>query len=46
MKPGFLYLAAFSLVVGIAFLTSTVEPHGRDLESIGAELTEDAVTVR
>jgi putative MFS transporter len=46
MKPGFLYLAAFSLVVGIGFLTSTVEPHGRDLESIGAELSEEAAAAR
>lgn len=46
MRPAFLYLAAFSLLVGIAFLATTIEPHGRDLETIGAELTEEAAAAR
>jgi putative MFS transporter len=46
MKPAFLYLAAFSLLVGIGFLMSSLEPHGRDLEAIGAELTEEAAPAR
>jgi putative MFS transporter len=46
MVPAFLYLAAFSLLVGIGFLSTRLEPHGRDLESIGAELTEEAAPVR
>jgi len=46
MTPAFLYLAAFSLLVGIGFLMSSLEPHGRDLEAIGAELTEEAAPAR
>jgi putative MFS transporter len=42
MLPAFLYLAAFSLVVGVAFVASTLEPHGQDLESVSAELAEEA----
>ena len=46
MTPAFLYLAAFSLIVGIAFLATTVEPHGRDLEAVSAELTQEAAPAR
>jgi len=42
MRPGFLYLTAFSLLVGVAFLLTRLEPHGRDLESFGDELAEKA----
>ena len=42
MLPAFLYLAAFSLLVGVAFLSVRLEPHGRDLETLSAELEEEA----
>jgi putative MFS transporter len=42
MKPAFLFLAAFSLMVGLAFFVVKLEPHGRDLETLSAELVEDA----
>lgn len=42
LKPGFLYLAAFSLLVGLGFLLVKLEPHGSDLESLSAELAADA----
>ncbi len=38
MKPAFLYLAAFSLLVGLGFLLVRYEPHGSDLETLSAEL--------
>jgi putative MFS transporter len=42
LKPAFLFLAAFSLVVGIAFFAVKLEPHGRDLETLSADLLEEA----
>jgi putative MFS transporter len=46
MRPAFLYLTAFSVLVGVAFLMTRLEPHGRDLEEFGAELTEEAAPAR
>jgi MFS transporter, putative metabolite:H+ symporter len=42
LKPAFLFLAAFSMVVGLAFTFVKFEPHGRDLEALSAELVEQA----
>ena len=42
LKPAFLFLASFSLVVGLAFVLVKLEPHGRDLETLSAELVEEA----
>jgi putative MFS transporter len=42
LTPAFLYLAAFALLVGIAFLSTSLEPHGRDLETLSAELLAEA----
>lgn len=42
LAPSFLFLAASSLLVGIGFLLVRIEPHGRDLETLSAELTEEA----
>jgi putative MFS transporter len=42
LAPAFLYLAAFSLLVGLAFLLVDIEPHGKDLETLTAELSEEA----
>ena len=42
LTPSFLYLAAFALLVGIAFLSTSLEPHGRDLETLSAELLAEA----
>jgi MFS transporter, putative metabolite:H+ symporter len=42
LAPSFLFLAAASLLVGIGFLLVRIEPHGRDLETLSAELTEEA----
>jgi putative MFS transporter len=42
LVPSFLFLAASALLVGIAFAIVKLEPHGRDLETLSAELTEDA----
>lgn len=41
LKPGFLYLAAFSLLVLIGFLIVKLEPHGSDLESFHARLAAE-----
>jgi MFS transporter, putative metabolite:H+ symporter len=38
LKPGFLYLAGFSLLVGVGFLLVRLEPHGSDLETLSADL--------
>jgi MFS transporter, putative metabolite:H+ symporter len=38
LKPGFLYLAGFSLLVGLGFLLVRFEPHGSDLETLSADL--------
>ena len=42
LKPGFLYLAGFSLLVGLGFLLVKLEPHGSDLETLSADLAEGA----
>jgi putative MFS transporter len=42
LKPAFLFLAAFSLLVGVAFSLVSLEPHGKDLETLSEELLEDA----
>jgi putative MFS transporter len=39
MQPAFIYLAGFSLLVGLGFLAVPIEPHGRDLESVAAGLS-------
>jgi putative MFS transporter len=42
LAPSFLFLAAFSLLAGLAFVLVDIEPHGRDLETLSAELVEEA----
>jgi len=42
LAPSFLFLAASALLVGVGFLVVRIEPHGRDLETLSAELTEEA----
>ena len=42
LAPSFLFLAASALLVGIGFLLVRIEPHGRDLETLSAELAEEA----
>jgi putative MFS transporter len=42
LAPSFLFLAAASLLVGIGFLLVRIEPHGTDLETLSAELAEEA----
>jgi MFS transporter, putative metabolite:H+ symporter len=42
LAPSFLFLAASALLVGVGFLIVRIEPHGRDLETLSAELTEEA----
>jgi MFS transporter, putative metabolite:H+ symporter len=42
LKPAFLYLAAFSALIGLGFLLVPLEPHGSDLETLSAELAADA----
>jgi putative MFS transporter len=42
LAPSFLFLAAFSLLAGLAFVLVDIEPHGRDLETLAAELVEEA----
>ena len=42
LAPSFLFLAASALIVGIAFAVVKLEPHGRDLETLSAELAEEA----
>jgi putative MFS transporter len=43
LAPSFLFLAAAALLVGLAFALVKLEPHGRDLETLSAELVEEAV---
>ena len=43
LTPSFLFLAAAALVVGIAFMVVRLEPHGRDLETLSADLAAEAV---
>jgi MFS transporter, putative metabolite:H+ symporter len=42
LAPSFLFLAASSLLIGVGFLIVRIEPHGRDLETLSAELTDEA----
>jgi hypothetical protein len=42
LLPAFLFLAAFSVLAGLAFAVVKLEPHGRDLESLSADLVEQA----
>jgi putative MFS transporter len=42
VRPSFLFLAAASLLVGIAFLLVRLEPHGRDLETLSEDLAQEA----
>jgi putative MFS transporter len=42
MMPAFTFLGVAALVAGLVFLLMRVEPHGRDLESLSAELRESA----
>jgi MFS transporter, putative metabolite:H+ symporter len=41
LKPAFLYLAAFSVLVGVGFLLVRYEPHGSDLETLSDELVAE-----
>ena len=40
LEPAFLFLAGCSLLVGVGFLLVKMEPHGRDLETLSADLVE------
>lgn len=42
LMPAFLFLATFSLLVGLAFVAVRLEPHGRDLETLSADLVAQA----
>jgi putative MFS transporter len=42
LAPSFLFLAASALLVAAGFLIVRIEPHGRDLETLSAELAEEA----
>ncbi len=42
LAPSFLFLAAAAVLVGLAFTAVKLEPHGRDLETLSAELAEEA----
>ena len=42
LAPSFLFLAVAALLVGVAFAVVKLEPHGRDLETLSAELAEEA----
>ncbi len=42
LTPSFLFLAAGSALVGLGFLLVKIEPHGRDLETLAADLVEEA----
>jgi putative MFS transporter len=42
LTPSFLFLAGAASIVGVAFLLVRIEPHGRDLETLSAELAEEA----
>ena len=43
LKPGFLFLAGFSLLVLIGFLIVKLEPHGSDLETFHSRLDAERV---
>jgi putative MFS transporter len=42
IRPSFLFLAGASMLVGLGFLLVKLEPHGRDLETLSADLMEEA----
>ncbi len=42
LTPSFLFLAVSALLVGVAFAIVKLEPHGRDLETLAADLAEEA----
>jgi MFS transporter, putative metabolite:H+ symporter len=42
LKPSFLFLAASSLLVALGFFAVRIEPHGRDLETLSADLVEES----
>ena len=42
LAPSFLFLAAAALIVGVAFAVVRLEPHGTDLETLSAELAQEA----
>jgi putative MFS transporter len=42
LAPSFLFLAGAALLVGTGFILVRLEPHGRDLESLSAELADEA----
>ncbi len=44
-EPAFLFLAGFSVLVALGFALVSIEPHGRDLETLAADLvmTRDGV---
>jgi putative MFS transporter len=42
LTPAFLFLAVSVLLVGIGFAVVRIEPHGKDLETLSAELVEEA----
>jgi putative MFS transporter len=42
LAPAFLFLAGASLIVGVGFLLVDIEPHGRDLETLSADLLDEA----
>lgn len=46
LAPGFAFLAACSLLVGAAFWLVALEPHGKDLETLEAEIEEHAAARR
>jgi putative MFS transporter len=42
LAPSFLFLAGSALLITAGFLLVRIEPHGRDLETLSAELAEEA----
>jgi putative MFS transporter len=42
LAPSFLFLAASALLVALGFFLVRLEPHGRDLETLAAELADEA----
>ena len=42
LAPSFLFLAGAAMLIGVGFLLVGIEPHGRDLETLAAELAEEA----
>jgi len=42
LAPSFLFLAGAAMLIGVGFLLVGIEPHGRDLETLSAELVDEA----